>query len=690
MKSQVLRSLFLALSFAVVVQADDLAESDIVSIFDDATEQVTQVKLNIDHTPSVVSVLNHAKMSALGLKTLFEVLSILPGVETSVNQLGIKKVVIRGFDNPITYTFDKALLIVDGVRIEMGIMGNSSFYLDLPVDVIERVELLRGPGSALYGPGAFNGVINVITRQSSDSGNGLFFSFGSDGYLMGGLRQHYKIAKDTVLHADLYYQKNEKMVYAGERFIRSSVIDRYTLQPIPFEREPESNEVLDDYSLAFSLQHKQWTFNARIKENKHGNFFGWDEYLELGTDKRAKQQYLFAQIAYADRLTDGLAINAKFSYGYYKLDLDAQNYALIPSVRLRTPYVFSMNEKEQNFIFDTSMALSSFDDHLFTAGLYLQSLQEISNSLDDDISPYGRRAMFKNGVKRNIIGLHARDDMSIGDDLSAMIALRFDYYTKEKNLYPSAQVGLVYSANEMLNLKLNYGHAYRLPSWIQQYSIEYGPGDGMREGNPDINAETTDTFEAIAIFRYAHQHHLQGNIYYSIIDDVIDIYDDEVNDIDTYANQPSRSSYGIELDYSFLFGTQNCLNINFTYNKTTYVSVKNQIEQTMPGVAQVMAKGSYLHYITPIVSFSTLVKYIGKRPKNHEFDSSLSRENLDIDAYTTVDLTLNVTTGHHWDIHASVKNLFDADIYYPSVYNRHPGGIPREGRNFLLQMEYGF
>lgn len=689
MKSWVFRCACLMLACSVLLQAEDLTESVIVSIFDDATQQVTQTKLNIDHTPSVVSVLNHAEMGALGIKTLFEALSILPGVETSINQLGIKKVVIRGFDNPITYTFDKALLIVDGVRIEMGMMGNSSFYLDLPIDVIERIELLRGPGSALYGPGAFNGVINVITRQSSASGNGVFFSFGSDEYLMGGLRQHYKIAEETVLHADLYYQKNKKMVYAGDRFIRTSVIDRYTLQPIPFEREPESNEVLDDYSLAFSLQHKQWTFKTRIKENKQGNFFGWDEYLELGTENRAKQQYLFAQISYADRLTNSLSIDSKLSYGYYKLALDAQNYALIPSVRLRTPYNFSMKEKEQNFIFDTSLALSSVDDHLFTAGLYLQSLQEISNSLDDDISPYGRRAMFKGGVKRNIVGLYARDDMDIRDNLSAVLALRFDYYTKEKNLYPSAQIGLVYNANEQLNLKLNYGHAYRLPSWIQQYSVEYGPGDGMREGNPDINAETTDTFEAIAIYRYGHQHHLQGNIYYSIIDDVIDIYD-EANGIDTYANQSSRSSYGVELDYTFLFGTQNRLNINFTYNKTIYISVKKQIEQTMPGVAQVMAKGSYLHYITPMVSFSTLVKYIGERPKNHEFDDSQTRENLDIDAYATVDLTLNVTTGNHWDIHVSAKNLFDADVYYPSVYNRHPGGIPREGRNFLLQTEYKF
>jgi iron complex outermembrane receptor protein len=296
--------------------------------------------------------------------------------------------------------------------------------------------------------------------------------------------------------------------------------------------------------------------------------------------------------------------------------------------------------------------------------------------------------MFREGVERNIIGVYARDDMDIRENLSAMLALRFDYYTKEKNLYPSAQIGLVYSANEELNLKLNYGHAYRLPSWIQQYTIEHGPDDGMREGNPDLRAETTDTFEAIAIYRYGYRHHLQGNVYYSIIDDVIDIY--EPKGSDTYANQSSRSSYGIELDYTLLFGAQNRFNINFTYNKTTYESVKKQIEQTMPGVAQVMAKGSYLHYITPMVSFSALIKYIGKRPRNHEFDNSQVRENLDIASYTTVDLTFNVSTGSHWDIHASIKNIFDEDVYYPSYYNRHPGGIPRDGRNFLLQTEYKF
>jgi outer membrane receptor for ferrienterochelin and colicins len=658
-------------------------EAEMATLLDDATKVVTDSRLNVDYTPSVVSVLEHDQLRSLGLKTLFEALSILPGVETSISQLGIKKVIVRGFDNPNNFTFDKIKLIIDGVGIEMGIFENTSFYLNLPTDLIERIEVLRGPGSALYGNGAFNGVINVITRRNADAGNGLFFSAGSYSYLLGGLRQHYLLGTDTVLHADLYYQKNRKMLGLGDEFEVMNIVDR-DLGPVPFGRDTESNEVLDDYSFGIFLAHKAWSFKARLKEEKSGNYFGWDEALEIGTDHRHTQRYLFAQVEYADRITKEIALNARLGYSHYSLDMDGQNYVQQSGVNI--PFFYSVDEKEQMFDFETFVTSSAIDRHTLTAGAELKTMQEIENSIDDDISPYGKRALFEEGVERNSVALYARDTVELGEDLSALIALRFDYYEKERRTYPSAQAGLVYNASPNWNFKLNYGHAFRVPSWVEQYSVQYGTDDGTRPGNSDLVAETTDTFEAVAIYRYGQMHHLQCNLYYSLMDDVLDIED--ATDEGGYANQPRRTSAGLEAAYTLLPYKQDRLHLNFTYNKTTYKTPIHGIDQTMPGVAQVMAKGYYIHYLTPSVSLSALVKYIGERARDEDFDDK--EYNDDLDPYTTVDLTANFVTGHHWDIHASVKNLFDADVRYPSYYNRHNDGLPREGVNYLVQAEYAF
>jgi outer membrane receptor for ferrienterochelin and colicins len=658
-------------------------EVEMATLLDDATKVVTDSRLNVDYTPSVVSVLEYHQLRSLGLKTLFEALSILPGVETSISQLGIKKVIVRGFDNPNNFTFDKIKLIIDGVGIEMGIFENTSYYLNLPTDIIERIEVLRGPGSALYGNGAFNGVINVITRRNAAAGNGLFFSAGSYSYLLGGLRQHYVLGTDTVLHADLYYQKNRKMLGLGDEFEVTNIFDR-DLGPVPFGRDVESNEVLDDYSVGIFLAHKAWSFKARLKEEKSGNYFGWDEALEMGTDHRHTQRYLFAQVEYADRIASKTELNARLGYSHYRLDMDGQNYVQDSGVNI--PYLYTLNEQEEKFDFEAFVTNSAVDRHALTAGIELKSMREIENHLDDDISPYGRRALFEEGIERNSVALYARDTFELGEDLSALFALRFDYFEKERRTYPSAQAGLVYSANPNWNFKLNYGHAFRVPSWVEQYSVEYGEHDGTRHGNPDLIAETTDTFEAVAIYRYGQMQHLQCNLYYSLMDDVLDI--DETTDDGSYANQPGRTSGGVEVAYTLLPYKQDRLHLNFTYNKTTYKTPIQGIDQTMPGVAQVMAKGYYIHYLTPSVSISTLVKYIGERARDEDFDGK--EHNDDLKPYTTVDLTANFMTGHHWDIHASVKNLFDADVRYPSYYNRHNGGLPREGVNYLVQAEYTF
>lgn len=668
---------------ASTLLASSQEEAELAAILDDATKVVTDSRLNVDYTPSVVSVLEHKQLRSLGLKTLFEALSILPGVETSISQIGIKKVIVRGFDNPNNFTFDKTKLIIDGVGIEMGIFGNTSYYLNLPTDLIERIEVLRGPGSALYGNGALNGVINVITRQNSAAGNGFFFSAGSYGHLLGGLRQHYLLGTETVLHADLYYQKNSKMLGLGDDFAVTNIVDR-DLGPVPFGRDVESNEVLDDYSVGFSLAHKAWRFRARVKEEKSGNYFGWDEALEMGTGYRHAQRYLFAEVEYAERIAPKTALSTKLGYSHYRLDMDGQNYVQADGANI--PYLYSVKEKEQRFDFEAFVTSTVVEKHALTAGVELKTMHEIENSIDDDISDHGKRALFEEGVERNSVALYARDTVELGENLSALLALRFDYYEQEHKTYPSAQAGVLYMANPNWNFKLNYGHAFRLPSWVEQYSVEYGLDDGTRPGNPDLVAETTDTFEAVAIYRHGQMHRLQCNLYYSLMDNVLDIED--ATDAGGYANQPDRRSGGVEVAYTLLPYKQDRLHLNFTYNETTYRTPIHFIDQTMPGVAQVMAKGYYIHYLSPSVSLSTLVKYIGERARDEDFDTR--ERNDDLDPYTTVDLTANFMTGHHWDIHVSVKNLFDADVRYPSYYNRHNGGIPREGVNYLVQAEYAF
>ncbi len=665
----------------------DTQIDDLSLLLKNATQEVTASKLNIDYTPSVVSILKHDQLNLLGIKTLFEALSLLPGIETSIDHIGTKKVIFRGLDTPNNFTADKAKLIIDGVSIEMGIFGNSSFYLDLPIDIIDRIEILRGPGSALYGTGALTGVINVITTQSKQSSDALFFGAGSDEYLMGGGSKHYTLANNTSLYIDGYYQKHNRQIAVGESYIpgKDKFLDLETGEISDFGRSTKTIESLNDYSLSMALHHESWSFQARLKENKSGNYYGWSENLEKDTDKRTAQRYFFAEIGYKDTLNSDTFIETKLGYSHTKVSMDNQDYVPIRQ-GLSLPYTFSINESEQRFTLESEIESRSYEEHTIVGGIYLQSLQELDNSINETVSPYGKRALFEEGVKRNVLSAYIRDNVDISNELSVLAALRMDYYTEEEKIYPSAQLGLVYAPEQKWNFKFNYGHAFRVPSWIEQYSIEYGENDGTRPGNPDLVAETIDTFEAVAIYRNANKHHVEANIYYSILNDILDI--DDSTEPAGYANHSERNSYGAEAAYTFIPYMQNQFHLNVSYNETEYITPGETIKQSMAGVAKLMIKSYYIHYLTPSLSISALVKYIGERPRHQESDAR--DENDPIKPYTTCDATINFISSHHWDFHASVKNIFDVEVNYPSYYSRHNGGNIRQGRNVLFQGTYRF
>lgn len=678
-------------------------ESELLSLLDDATEMVTHSKLNIDDTPSVISVITQQQLHSLGFKTLFDALSILPGIETSVNQLGFKKVVFRGFDNPNNFTFDKAQLIVDGVNIETGFMSYTGFYLDLPVDVIERIEVLRGPGSALYGTGAFNGVINVITKKSAAAGDAIFLGTGSYSYLMGGGRSYLQLAQNSSLHTDVYYQKNKKRIALDEQFELNNITDPSTFTNMPLGRPLESNEKLDDFGIGMTLTHKDWTILGRFKDSTNGNFYGWDENAEMSTGHSTRNRYLFVEGAYTDHLNSETTLTAKIGYNYYQMNMDGQNY--ISTGGFKFPYYYRVNSSEERFNVDAYLTSKAVEEHTIVGGIELTTMHEVSNSIDDtvaetlqllgvdplDAPEYGKRALYKEDTERNIGALYLRDSITLSDKLSTLIALRMDYYSEDHKAYPSAQAGLVYNADKHWNLKLNYGHAFRMPSWTEKYSVQYDSNatpdeiDGTRSGDASLVAETTDTFEAVAIWRHNERHHLQTNLYYSIMENVLDIEetDDSVND--GYTNYANRTSKGIEMAYTFIPYQQNRLHLNATYNETTYYTPIDGIDQLMPGVAKFMAKGYYIHYFAADLSLSALVKYIGDRDRNKDF----SGRDEGLGSYTTVDTTLNIMSIPGWHIHLSVKNLFDAEVRYTSYYYKHDG-LPREGRNYLLQADYTF
>ena len=125
----------------------------------------------INEAPSRVTILTSRDIQHYGWRTLAELLNSVPGFYTTYDR-NYHYAGVRGFGRPSDYN-SRVLLLVDGHRLNENIYFMAPIGTDFPIDLdlIDRVEVIQGPSSSLYGAGAFFGVINVFTRKGLDVKN---------------------------------------------------------------------------------------------------------------------------------------------------------------------------------------------------------------------------------------------------------------------------------------------------------------------------------------------------------------------------------------------------------------------------------------------------------------------------------------------------------------------------------------
>ncbi|HTT18702.1 MAG TPA: TonB-dependent receptor plug domain-containing protein, partial [Candidatus Sulfotelmatobacter sp.] len=142
---------------------EDLAKVKVESVYG-----ASKFLQNVSDAPTSVTVVTAEDIQKYGYRTLADVLQTVHGFYV-INDRNYSYVGVRGFLDPRDYNA-RILFLVDGHRINDNIFDGSYVGTEFPVDVdlIERIEIIRGPNSSIYGTGAFAAVINVITKRGRD------------------------------------------------------------------------------------------------------------------------------------------------------------------------------------------------------------------------------------------------------------------------------------------------------------------------------------------------------------------------------------------------------------------------------------------------------------------------------------------------------------------------------------------
>ena len=463
----------------------------------------TGTRQQVSRAPSSATVITPADIKAIGATSLSEALETVPGLHVSADPGGYNPIyIIRGI-----HTQDNAqvLMLINGVpatRLEAGNRGKA--WGRMPVENIQRIEVIRGPGSALYGADAFAGVINVVTKSPDDI----------DGTEIGARVGSYRSGEAWLLHsAEVagfkagfyldYFQTDGQdgridadAQTGADRFFGT----RASLAP------GDVNLDLDSVHGRLELQRDLWKLRLGYKGGTGGTGAGVGQSLDPFGSARVDEYT--GDLSYENpEFAEDWEVSGRLSYANYVTD--SKVWVAPPGVDY-TPFggafptgvVGKPGTSERNARLDLSAFYTGIKAHRlrFGGGYIYQDLYDVKDhrnfvqtpplGLPAPVTDHSDSAPFlKEGDRRDLYGF-VQDQWNFAPDWELTAGLRYDGYSDFGDTV-NPRLALVWQTTYNLTSKLLYGRAFRPPSFSELNLIN----NPVSLGNPDLDPETIDWAE---------------------------------------------------------------------------------------------------------------------------------------------------------------------------------------------------
>lgn len=547
---------------------------DLLQGLEDVSEIATKTKLNVDNTPSFVTVLHGDKLQKIGINNIYEAIGLVQGVQLIREMSGVPVVVFRGAIQKGEVKF-----MINGVTINNNYRGSIYNFLDFPIELVKRIEVIRGSGSVLYGSNAISGVVNIITHSQEFSDSRVFAAYGSYDYHRIGAITSYDFDKAKV-SIDAYYDNSDKFIATG---------------PDSVGTYGDSDQRIESYSLGVNFSIDRLSFASRIKSSDFGNSHGLAGYIDTSRSKyhNPNSSYM-AEIKYSDKIGTKSDYSVSSGYVNYKQDMDAYLYE-----NLDSKYV------EDTIFVKSQLVSKSIKDNELLVGLEFQK-SRITNA----------NFVTKDGSKRDIYSAYINNSHKFLDSLWISMGLRYEKYLHEIS-NTSASLGAVYRINDKLNLKATYADSFRVPSWIELKS------------SPNLKEEKAKTTELGIVYTHNNFNKIRFNLYSSTIDNMI-----LRDNTGIYKNSGKNSMKGIDFEYLFTPSLQS--DIKFSAG---YIDAKDKDSIDVAGISNVLLDLEMRYAINKNFNVATLVKYAS--PFKREKDDTRSDLRQKIKADLTASYTLD-------------------------------------------------
>jgi outer membrane receptor for ferrienterochelin and colicins len=624
---------FAAAAAAAAEGADGANETTNAStIVVTATSREQEVK----DAPASISVITREDLERMPYREVTDALMEIPGVSVTPGEGNSRDISIRGMSPQYT------LILVDGKRLssrETRTNGgnNSEGGLLPPLEAIERIEVVRGPMSSLYGSDAMGGVVNVITRRIATKWRG---SVRANGTM--------QLSDDYGNFADANFYLSGPITSGIGLQVQGSINRRTEDDVVGGTPERKDESLAGKIGFSAGADHDFIVEGGYYRQeviSTAGKTVEVTATVPEGTESAQTQQRWVGSVSHQGRW--GFANSD--SYVQYE---DAKN--LETTKRIKNTVAQSI----------WSVALPS--NMLSLGGFYRN--EDLTDTTGNLLAGSTRA-----GASRTNWAVFAEDELSILDNLRLTGGIRLDN-DEQYGAHWTPRIYAVWNATERFTLKGGYSQGFRAPN-LRQTLPDWGQSSrgGTIYGNPDLEAETSRTIEAVAMY--------EGNGFQASLT----AYDTRFNDKITrvtcvvagaWCIDEPLSSIGrppttyVNVDKAKVRGIEATVDVKLTntlrVNATGTLTDSEQLSGANAGAAlndtpKQQASGSFNWRPNDRLSGYVRAVFRGEEAVT---EAQISGSNLVVESYTTVDLGGSYKISPDFTFHAGVQNLLDKRLNY--------------------------
>lgn len=605
--------------------------------------------------PSSVTVITAEEIQKHGYRTLADALNSVRGFfvtsDRNYSSLGV-----RGFARPGDYN-TRILLLVDGHRLNDNVYDDAMIGTEFPIDVdlIERIEIVRGPVSSLYGSNALFAAINIITRHGDElRGLELSADAGSfntyEGRVTYGERLH---RFEYMISASFYGSRGHSQLF------------------FPAFNTPESNNGIashaDDDQLGSSLatvSFRDFTLQAAYGTREKGIPTGAYDTLFNNPGTRTTDAHGYVDLRYQHTFAKSWDILARTFYDRYSYQGTYLYSSSVNAAAISPEFDYSDGKW---WGAELQLTKTVFDRHRITVGgEYRDNFKQYQS--DYQINPY---ALYLDDSRSSFVGaLYLQDEVTLTKNLSLNAGFRYDYYNHfDSSTDPRA--ALIYRPRTQTAFKFIYGEAFRAPN---VYELYYSIAPNLP--NPTLRPEKIRNLEGIWEQGLHKNLSVSATVFHEQMERLITT---EVlpDGMERFENLQDANSTGFEAELTGKLPHGLEGNVSYGFQETRDIRTNEFLSNSPRHLAK-------FGLSQPIFRRSLLASL------DAQYRSGMqSLESFPVSPHTVVNATLlGRGIGHHLDMSLSIYNLLDRTYFDPPSNANLQMPIQQDGRSFRIKLTW--